>query len=452
MRAPTAVEPVKPILSSVPARSACSSPSKVARPWANTMFSTPSGRPEAWISSKSAIAEAAAYSAGFQTTVLPVTRAGMTYQEGTPTGKFPSVTTGAIPTGTRKVNSCLSGISLGTVWPYSRRPSPRKKSQVSMISWTSPSASGYGLPSSRVTRRASASLLASTIRPIAATVRPRTGAGMSAHSGCACFAAAQAAAKMPASARVTLATTSVSREGLDESATHSADPGAGRPLMVETMLRAMVTGFLGLVSSLACASMGGGGARIPEPAEGPVESLQAGGQLLCGDRQRWPEPDRPRAARQQQDLLLLAQDPQQGVAFRGARQVEGAHQPAPPDVRDQPGETAAQLLQLHEEPGTGGRHLAEQPVALDDLQHSAGADHVGQAPAPGRVDPAADREHVVGHLVHAAPGHDAPQLHLLAERHDVGLEPELLVGPRRPGQAHPGLHLAEDEQRIVVPA
>src|SRR5262249_43295122 len=146
--------------------------------------------------------------------------------------------------------------------------------------WTSPSASGYGLPSSRVTRRASASLLASTIRPIAATVPPRTGAGGSAPNGRARFAATQAAAQVPGAARGALATTSVSREGLDESSTHSAVPGAGRPLMVETMLRAMVTGFLGLVSALACASMGGGGAGIPEPGQGPVQPLQAGGQLL----------------------------------------------------------------------------------------------------------------------------------------------------------------------------
>jgi hypothetical protein len=45
----------------------------------------------------------------------------------------------ATPTGLRKVNSCLSDISDGTVWPYSRRPSPTKKLHVSMISCTSPS-------------------------------------------------------------------------------------------------------------------------------------------------------------------------------------------------------------------------------------------------------------------------------------------------------------------------
>ena len=63
------------------------------------------------------------------------------YQDGTATGKLPAVMMATAPTGLRKVKSCLSGISLGTVWPYSRRPSPRKKSQVSTISRTSPSAS-----------------------------------------------------------------------------------------------------------------------------------------------------------------------------------------------------------------------------------------------------------------------------------------------------------------------
>jgi hypothetical protein len=72
----------------------------------------------------------------------------------------------AAPTGVRKVNSCLSGISEGTVWPYSRRPSPRKNWQVSMISCTSPRASASGLPTSRVTSRARACAFASTRRPM----------------------------------------------------------------------------------------------------------------------------------------------------------------------------------------------------------------------------------------------------------------------------------------------
>ena len=62
------------------------------------------------------------------------------------------------------------------------------------------------------------------------------------------------------------------------------------------------------------------------------------------------------------------------------------------------------------------------------------------------------REDVVGHLVDAAAGHDAADLRLLAERDDVGLHAELLVGPGRAGQAAAGLHLVEDEQRVVLAA
>ena len=57
------------------------------------------------------------YSAGFQTTALPQVRAGIRYHEGTATGKLPAVMMAATPIGTRKVKSCLSGISEGTVWP-----------------------------------------------------------------------------------------------------------------------------------------------------------------------------------------------------------------------------------------------------------------------------------------------------------------------------------------------
>ena len=68
-------------------------------------------------SCENASAAAGVYSAGFHTTALPHSSAGTRYQDGTATGKFPAVTIATTPTGTRNVNSCLSGISLGTVWP-----------------------------------------------------------------------------------------------------------------------------------------------------------------------------------------------------------------------------------------------------------------------------------------------------------------------------------------------
>ena len=140
--APTAEEPVKPTLSTRPCSSARSSPANVAAPSAWTRLSTPLGTPPAWKISVIAEAIAALYSAGFQTTALPHRIAGTRYHDGTAPGKLPAVMIAATPTGTRNVKSCLSGISDGTVCPYRRRPSPRKKSHVSMISWTSPSASG----------------------------------------------------------------------------------------------------------------------------------------------------------------------------------------------------------------------------------------------------------------------------------------------------------------------
>ena len=139
---PTADEPVKPTLSTSRSPSARSSPSKAVGPSHSTRLRTPSGSPPWMKSCASAAPIAGAYSAGFQTTALPHRIAGTMYHEGTATGKFPAVMIAATPTGLRKVKSCLSGISLGTVWPYSRRPSPTKKSQVSMISCTSPSDSG----------------------------------------------------------------------------------------------------------------------------------------------------------------------------------------------------------------------------------------------------------------------------------------------------------------------
>ncbi len=81
------------------------------------MLNAPSGRPARRNSCASASEVAGAYSAGFHTTVLPHRSAGTRYHEGTATGKLPAVTIAATPTGTRNVNSCLSGSSEGTVMP-----------------------------------------------------------------------------------------------------------------------------------------------------------------------------------------------------------------------------------------------------------------------------------------------------------------------------------------------
>src|SRR5215208_1868716 len=214
---PTSDEPVKPTLSTRRSSRARSRPANVCAPSARTRFSTPSGTPPCRNSCASASPSAGAYSAGFHTTALPHRRAGTRYHAGTATGKLPAVITATTPTGVRKVNSCLSGISDGTVCPYSRRPSDRKKSQVSTTSWTSPSDSVYGLPISRVTSRASASLFRSTRRPTFLITPPRTGAGTRSHCLCAARAARQAAAKPAASESSISATTSSRCAGLRDS-------------------------------------------------------------------------------------------------------------------------------------------------------------------------------------------------------------------------------------------
>src|SRR5215217_2277881 len=234
IREPTADEPVNPTLSTSPSSSARSRPAKAVGPSLWTRLKTPPGTPPAWNSRARASPVAGAYSAGFHTTALPHRIAGTRYHDGTATGKLPAVMIAATPTGVRKVKSCLSGISLGTVCPYRRRPSERKKSQVSMISCTSPSDSGYGLPISRVTSRASASLLSSTMRPICLTTLPRTGAGTAAHSRCAARAARQASTNTPASPSCTSQMTSSRFAGLRDS---TRSPSArSSPPMIDAMV------------------------------------------------------------------------------------------------------------------------------------------------------------------------------------------------------------------------
>src|SRR5205085_7258536 len=99
---PTAVDPVNPTLSTVPASRAASRPAKVSAPAMCSVFSTSAGTPPACISEVSASATAFAVSDGFQTTAFPHTSAGTTYHEGTAAGKLPAVITAATPTGTRK--------------------------------------------------------------------------------------------------------------------------------------------------------------------------------------------------------------------------------------------------------------------------------------------------------------------------------------------------------------
>ncbi|MNT53871.1 hypothetical protein D3C72_1909880 [compost metagenome] len=63
-------------------------------------------------------------SAGFRTMVLPVIRAGATFQAGMAKGKFHGVMSPTTPRGRRCVKASMFGRIEGRLWPPRRRPSP----------------------------------------------------------------------------------------------------------------------------------------------------------------------------------------------------------------------------------------------------------------------------------------------------------------------------------------
>ena len=115
---------------------------------------------------------------GLNTTVLPLTRAGIIFQHGIAIGKFQGVMIPATPIGSRIDIAHLSGSSDGVVSPNSRRPSPAIRKAISIPSWTSPRASARTLPISRVIARARRSLCSAMRAPKRYRISPRLGAGV----------------------------------------------------------------------------------------------------------------------------------------------------------------------------------------------------------------------------------------------------------------------------------
>ena len=89
-----------------------------------TTLTTPSGSPPSSSSSTKRTRHAGVSEAGLMTAVLPQMSAGNSFQAGIATGKFHGVMIPTTPIGRRMAIANLSGISDGTVWPNSRRPSP----------------------------------------------------------------------------------------------------------------------------------------------------------------------------------------------------------------------------------------------------------------------------------------------------------------------------------------
>ena len=157
----------------------------------------PSGASPNWRAAlaKTAITASAVsgvFSDGFQITGLPQTSASAAFQAQTATGKLKAVMTAVTPAGCQVSIIRWPGRSEAIVSPCSWRERPTAKSQMSIISCTSPIASAGILPASSVTRVARSSLALRSSSPSRRTSSPRLGAGTSRHWTKAAEAAASA--------------------------------------------------------------------------------------------------------------------------------------------------------------------------------------------------------------------------------------------------------------------
>ncbi|MNK95660.1 hypothetical protein D3C87_1159070 [compost metagenome] len=140
-----------------------------------------------------ASAHSGVFSDGFQTTPLPQTSASAAFHAHTATGKLNAEITPHSPNGCQVSRIACAGRSEAIVSPCSWRESPTAKSQMSIISCTSPSPSWRILPDSSATSRPSAVLCVRSASPKRRTTSPRAGAGVSAQVVCAACARAMRA-------------------------------------------------------------------------------------------------------------------------------------------------------------------------------------------------------------------------------------------------------------------
>ena len=174
-RRPVSVLPVK-LITGTSGLATIASPTSPPGPV--TRLTVPAGKPASAISSTRSVAQWGVSLDGLNTTVLPLTRAGIIFQHGIAIGKFQGVMIPATPIGSRIDIAHLSGSSEGVVSPNSRRPSPAIRKAMSMPSWTSPRASARTLPISRVIARARRSLCSASRAPKRYRISPRLGAGV----------------------------------------------------------------------------------------------------------------------------------------------------------------------------------------------------------------------------------------------------------------------------------
>src|SRR4051812_19265537 len=196
---PMRVEPVA-LRSATPGWSTRADPTSAppARTWLTSAGAPCSARAR----SRSAALAAAvngACSDGFQITGSPQTRATAAFQDQTAAGKLKALMTPTTPRGCQVSIRRCPGRSDGIVRPYSCRDRPTAKSQMSIISCTSPRASEVILPTSRLIRVARSRLCSVNSSPSRLTTAPRPGAGTVRHDLNACCARSTAESTAAAS-------------------------------------------------------------------------------------------------------------------------------------------------------------------------------------------------------------------------------------------------------------
>jgi len=202
-----------------------------------TTCSRSSGAPErraaSCASARHASAVRTVFSDGFHTTESPHTNASAEFHDHTATGKLKAVMTPTTPSGCHCSIMRWPGRSLAIVRPCSWRESPTARSQMSIISWTSPRPSDTIFPASIVTRAPRSSLCSRSRLPSSRTKPPRTGAGTVRHCSKAAWARPTASPTSVAECALTRPSSEPSI-GVRQTIWPSALNGSGAPIRSRT--------------------------------------------------------------------------------------------------------------------------------------------------------------------------------------------------------------------------
>jgi hypothetical protein len=209
---PMRVEPVAETTATRPsAASAAPISGPPTRQAASPSGASPNARTARANTAITASAVSGVFSDGFQITGLPHTSASAAFHAHTATGKLNAVITAVIPAGCQVSIIRWPGRSDAIVSPCNCRDRPTAKSQMSIISCTSPIASAGIFPASSVTSVARSSFAARSSSPRRRTSSPRRGAGTLRQVAKAAAARAMASSTLAGASGVRCVSTSPDR-------------------------------------------------------------------------------------------------------------------------------------------------------------------------------------------------------------------------------------------------